>query len=103
MKLRLVRLNPLLLDPGALVLMGARQLDNGVISQFPVRLEYWKPLEGAPVDGEFGSWEPVEFENEFQSNEDSDAREVRPEVQIPIYSKSARNKRGSGKSGSGQS
>ncbi len=51
-ELRLVRVNPLTLDPGALVLMGARQLENGTINQFPVHLEYktdqdyeWKRAE----------------------------------------------------------
>jgi hypothetical protein len=41
MKLRLVRLNPLLLSPGELTLMAARQMDGLKIVQFPVRLEYW--------------------------------------------------------------
>jgi len=51
-ELRLVRINPLTLDPGALILMGARQLGNGIIVQFPVYLEYktdrdyeWKRAE----------------------------------------------------------
>src|SRR5687768_8571393 len=102
MKLSLVRLNPLLLDPGSLVLMGARQLEGGVISQFPVRLEYWltQRANGQDVPESEGSWEPVEFENEFQSNEDNDAREVRPEVQVPVCHEPARNKGGGGQSGS---
>lgn len=94
MKLRLVRLNPLTLDPGATFLMGARQMVDGVFTQFPVRLEQLDPVSQ--------SWEPVEFTNEFQSNEDNDTREVRPEVQVPVYNGSSRNKRGGGKSGGGQ-
>lgn len=57
MKLKLKRLNPLLLDPGAKVLMGAMQLSSrGTISQFPVRLV---------MVSEDGVETPVEIENEF--------------------------------------
>ncbi len=38
--LRLVRVNPLTLDPGALVVMGARQMEGKQIIQFPCYLEY---------------------------------------------------------------
>jgi hypothetical protein len=104
MKLRLVRLNPLLLSPGELTLMAARQMDGLKIVQFPVRLEYWE------TQGEAGrmllpnecSWQPVEFVNEFQLNEDNDVREVRPEVQVPVYTESSGNKRRRSDKGGGQ-
>lgn len=60
-KLRAVRLNPLTLDPGALVFMGARSLSvaelekGNRIMTFPLRLE---------VQVDHGPWEPVEFTNE---------------------------------------
>lgn len=96
MKLRLVRLNPLTLSPGELVIMGARQMDGLKIVQFPCRLE----VEVLNTVGE-ASWQPVEFTNEFLSDENNDAREVRPEVQVPVYNGSSRNKRGRSDSGSG--
>lgn len=98
MKLRLVRLNPLTLDPGGFYLMAARNLDGNRINQFPARLEVevW--------EGEDWSWQPVEFVNEFaQSDEDNDAREVRSEVQVPVYTGPARNKRSRSDPGGGQS
>lgn len=68
--------------------MAARQLAGGVINQFPVRLEA-TPDRGV---GEFeGNWEPVEFINEFLTDENNDAREVRTEVQVPVYYEPARN------------
>lgn len=96
MKLRLVRLNPLTLAPGELILMGARQMDGLKIVQFPVRLEYL-------ADDAYNqdNWQPVEFINEFQPDESDNAREVRPEVQVPVYPGPARNKRGGGNSGGG--
>lgn len=97
MKLRLVRLNPLTLDPGGFYLMGARNIDGLKINQFPVRLEY-HPDDAYNED----DWKPVEFVNEFaQPNEDNNAREVRPEVQVPVYNGPSRNKRGRSDSGSG--
>lgn len=68
-------------------------------TQFPARLEYlsYEDDNGKALLEEEAIWRPVEFTNEFQSNEDNDAREVRPEVQVPVYSKSAGNKRSGGK------
>lgn len=103
MKLRLVRLNPLTLDPGQLTLMAARNIDGNRISQFPVRLEQWIPTGYAAEANDPGSWQEVEFTNEFQPNEDNDAREVRPEVQVPVYTVSSRNKKRGGKPGGGPS
>lgn len=109
MKLRLVRLNPLTLEPGQFFVMCGRQLDvdplTGVpfpmkFAQFPARLEYWQTEftneSGVTrqLDMHEQSWQPVEFTNEFLSNEDNNAREVRPEVQVPVYNGPSRNKRG---------
>lgn len=107
MKLRLVRLNPLTLDPGEMFVLCGRQLDvdplTGVpfptkFSQFPCRLEY-QPDDAYNQD----DWHPVEFVNEFaQLNEDNNAREVRSEVQVPVYNGPSRNKGGRSDPGSGQ-
>lgn len=96
MKLRLVRINPLTLDPGEFFVMCGRNTplpheDNGgrsVVVQFPARLEYL-PDDAYNSD----DWKSVEFVNEFQSNESDDARKVRPEVQVPVYSGPSGNKR----------
>lgn len=107
MKLRLVRLNPLTLDPGGFYLMGARNIDGLKINQFPVRLEHWVgdlvSTSTGMVEVESGSWQPVEFINEFaQPDEDNNTREVRPEIQVPVYNGSSGNKRRRSDKGSGQ-
>jgi hypothetical protein len=54
-------------------------MEGTSIAQFPVRLEWSE----APNP----KWHTVEFTNEFQPNEDNNAREMRPEVQVPVYTK----------------
>ena len=87
MKLRLVRTNPLTLTPGELYLVAARQLDGQRFNQFPVRLEQ---------EADSG-WEPVEFVNEFLTDENHDTREVRAEVQVPVYHEPAERAGGGSK------
>lgn len=108
MKLRLVRLNPLTLDPGQFFVMCGRNMqlqheDDGertVVTQFPARLEQWIPTEFAAEANDPGSWQPVEFIYEFtQPDENNDARTVRPEIQVPVYNGSSRNKKRGGKPG----
>lgn len=55
---KLVRLNPLTLDPGQLSIMAAVSLDGLRISQFPCRLEF----RGVPI----------EFVNDFEVKYDND-------------------------------
>lgn len=59
--IRLVRVNPLTLDPGALILMGARQLEGGKINQFPCYLEY---MRGGDIN-----WTRVKVEADFMEPE----------------------------------
>jgi hypothetical protein len=102
MKFRLVRLNPLTLAPGEMFVMCGRQMEGLKIVQFPCRLEVWVPTGFAPEAKNDGSWQPVEFVNEFaQPDEDHNAREVRAEVQVPVYNGSSRNKKRGGVPGSG--
>lgn len=74
MKLRLKRVNPLTLDPGEKVLMGAIQLTKGgSINTFPVKVYQ--------VD-EYGTEVPVEIDNDFdlEPEQSGNVRKVRPEV-----------------------
>lgn len=104
-KVRLVRLNPLTLGPGEFFVMCGRNLEGsgapaGVsFTQFPARLEVlsYEDDDGKILLEEEAIWRPVEFTNEFQPDKSDDAREVRPEVQVPVYSKSTGNKRSGGK------
>lgn len=109
MKLRLVRLNPLTLEPGEFFVMCGRNLNVPVgetdvgtkFVQFPARLEYlsYQNDIGEMLLEKDAIWRPVEYVNEFLSDKDNDAREVRPEVQVPVYNESARNKRSRGTKG----
>lgn len=101
MKLRLVRLNPLIAEPGAHYLMGARQLDGLRIDTFPVRLECWdeQTVTERTAEHPYGleNWQPVEFVNEFLTDKDYNTREVRSEVQVPVYHEPAKRTSDGGK------
>ena len=104
MKFRLVRLNPLVLTPGEFVLLAARQLDGLRMNTFPARLEVLEDeqrVRDRSPEHPYGvpDWQPVEFVNEFLTDEDNDAREVRPEVQVPVYDEPAKRKKSVGPEG----